>query len=108
MERALDNPTLRRRLATVLIGEPPAAPSEPAAASAHRSDRQHQPEEPGTSALQLDLTVELDALVAIIRDDLHVQRLRQIWDVISDRLEQRPVVVVDLPATRVGSLAAAE
>ena len=108
MERALDNPTLRQRLATMLTGEPPAAPSELVAAPANTSQRQHQPEKPGISALQLDPAVEIDALVAIIRDDLHVQRLRQIWDVIGDRLEQRPAAVVDLPVTRVGSLAAAE
>lgn len=89
LEKALDSPALQQRLRRALIGEPPL--SGDAAAPAPEPKREpHSREKPGSSAMQLDLTVELDALVAIIRDDLHVQRLRQIWDVINDRLEQRP------------------
>ena len=62
----------------------------------------------GSSEMQLDPALDLDALVAIIRDDLHVQRLRQIWDVISDRLQQRPVPPENVPVRNVKLPAAAE
>jgi hypothetical protein len=106
LEKALDSPALQQRLLTALTAEPQSSieTRPPQAAAAHGETR--QPAHPGTSERGLDLTVELDALVAIIRDDLHVQRLRQIWDVISDRLQQRPVSSADLPLRSVKPLAA--
>ena len=109
LERALDSPALRNRLVAALLGEPPASSSaaDPSPAIGARG-KLHQSATRGSSEVELDLAAELDALVAIIRDDLHVQRLRQIWDVISDRLEQRPVPSADLGVRKVESLAAAQ
>jgi len=86
LEVALDNPSMRRRLKFALfniseddrnrgedLGEP----------STHRGA-------PGNTEVELDHKIEMDAMVAIIRDDLHVCRLRQIWDVIRDELVRRP------------------
>jgi hypothetical protein len=107
LEKALDNPALYDKLLTALTGEPLSPQAE--AKRSIPSSPKWEPAltvEPGSSAYELDLTVELEAMVAIIRDDLHVQRLRQIWDVISDRLQQRPARSADMPRPRVEQLAA--
>jgi hypothetical protein len=108
LEKALDNPRLQQRLLVALCGsgDAPASHATIEAPAPVAARKPRQPAAPGSSARQLDLTVEVDALVAMIRDDLHVQRLRQIWDVISDRLEQRPAFPTDLPARPLESLAA--
>jgi uncharacterized RDD family membrane protein YckC len=82
LERCLMNPALRQRLRRILLNAEGEAPqdaplSEQARAPAHGSE------------LALDLSDEIEAVVAYIRDDLHVRRLRQIWDVINGRLDGR-------------------
>ena len=109
LEKALDSAALRKRLLAALGGSAPPAPAETGPTLALASgDQPHQAPARGNSELELNLAAEADALVAIIRDDLHVRRLRQIWDVIGDRLAQRPVPSSDIPVRTVESLAAAE
>ena len=81
LERCLKNPALRERLRQLLVG------SE----ENHAQDAQELPSRPAAkgSEIPLDETDELQAVVAYIRDDLHVRRLRQIWDVINSRLDER-------------------
>ncbi|HEU0148622.1 MAG TPA: hypothetical protein VFR21_17325 [Bradyrhizobium sp.] len=81
LERCLKNPALRERLRRLLVG------SEENRAQ----DAQELPSRPAAkgSEIPLDETDELQAVVAYIRDDLHVRRLRQIWDVINSRLDER-------------------
>jgi len=109
LEKALDSQALRRRLLPALVGEQSPVAGEIMQAPAGASGaKPHEPVAPGSSEMRLDPALELDSLVAIIRDDLHVQRLRQIWDVICDRLQQRPVPPAEVPVRKVELPAAAE
>ena len=62
----------------------------------------------GTSEVTLDQRDALQAVVAIARDDLHVMRLRQIWDVIQERLDKRPYVMPPPPPGAVAVANAAD
>jgi hypothetical protein len=78
LERCLENPDLYARVAMILgvgagSGTPYRAPARPGKGSEHA----------------LNETDLLGAVIGYIRDDLHVRRLRQIWDVINSSLDAR-------------------
>jgi len=107
LEKALDSPSLSRRLLNALLDDPGSAdPKLPPASGA--DVKSHQVLRPGSSEFALDQAVEIDALISIIRDDLHVQRLRQIWDVIANRLRERPVPTARAPGKGLRPVAEAE
>jgi hypothetical protein len=84
-EKALYNDGLRLRVMKILlpdISEEELKKSTEAIARG-RIENQRQ-------SKNKDSTDTLYALIAIINDDLHVQRLRQVWDVIAMRLDERP------------------
>lgn len=109
LETAVFSPFLRPRVARILLPDLSEEESRPlldgaarATVSGEANDQRTRTEESGTapwwtSRLQagtseviLDCRDSLESLVMLLRDDLHVLRLRQIWDVIRDRLDQRP------------------
>lgn len=55
---------------------------------------------PDNSEVQLDARDCLEAVVSVIRDDLHVERLRQVWDIIRSRLDERPTAPDARPLLR--------
>lgn len=89
LEKVVFNPFLRRRVMRILLPEATDEElNEAAKAPAEAWWDGHMRQ--GTSEVALDQRDSLQALVAVARDDLHVMRLRQIWDVIRLRLVQRP------------------
>lgn len=92
LERCLDNVVLRKRVAQILLGSSAKVavnvPKLPPQVGAKGSER------------VLDLRDPLGAVVSYIRDDLHVRRLRQIWDVINSSLDARFREKGDEPAVR--------
>jgi hypothetical protein len=119
LERALFNPAMRHRLGKILLPdltEAEAAHIEASTrpytghgeVSAYRDGTttrstpwwsnhlQH-----GSSEVILDCREPLEAIVGLLRDDLHVMRLRQIWDVVRDRLDKRPHLAVPMSGASV-------
>ena len=81
LERCVKNPAMHQRLLRVLLGaddrQATGVLAVPPQAAAKGSE------------IPLDESDELQAVISYIRDDLHVRRLRQIWDVINGRLDER-------------------
>jgi hypothetical protein len=91
LERCLENESLRQRVARVLLGE-----------SINAGAGTTLPSQDGAKGSEcvLDQKDELSAVVSYIRDDLHVRRLRQIWDVINSGLDERYVHRAPAPEDR--------
>jgi hypothetical protein len=88
LERGMASPVLKARIRAILDpvinsgfkSEPDAIETEP----------DMTPPKPGSTEVSLDLNDFTEALIVMIRDDLHVKRLRQIWDVIAWKVDGRP------------------
>lgn len=94
LERCLDNQLLKERVAFILLGldiSGLAADTAPVSQSGAKG-----------SERKLDPKDVLSAVIAYIRDDLHVRRLRQIWDVINSSLDGRYHEDKDHAAARAG------
>lgn len=89
LERCLLNPQLRERVARLLLDQE--------ADVATTAPRQPSQESAVGSEIVLDQTDLLGATISYIRDDLHVRRLRQIWDVINGSLDARFHEAVEQP-----------
>ncbi len=104
LEKALFNPAFSRRLLSILVPNM----TEQEANTAIVAAVANQPVvawwtgemHAGTSEVALDYRDFLQAIVGLLRDDLHVLRLRQVWDVIRERLMKRPYVKKTRPRPR--------
>lgn len=83
LEKCIQNPYIALRVLSILLDEKFESDGGVQVASGGTGRRA------GNSELDLNEKYELDAIVSYIRDDLHVRRLRQIWDVINSRLDER-------------------
>ena len=94
LERGVYNPEMRRRLLTILRGDNDEVMNQSEGDKtdvivAFKTDSSGEATG-ANSRVELNLHTELDSIISFIRDDLHVRRLRQIWDVISGQLDNRP------------------
>ncbi|MFB9263416.1 hypothetical protein ACFFWD_09575 [Bradyrhizobium erythrophlei] len=81
LERCVDNPLLKERVTRILLG---------ADAGTVATDTSPVPQTGAKgSERKVDPKDVLGAVISYIRDDLHVRRLRQIWDVINSSLDGR-------------------
>jgi len=90
LERCLENPALHQRVAQILLGEE-------VKAAEHTNGQPPQEGAIGGECI-LDQKDLLSAVISYIRDDLHVRRLRQIWDVINSSLDARFQNKIEEPA----------
>jgi hypothetical protein len=80
LERCLENRAMRQRVSRILIGVEPDQVADVALPPQNAAKG---------SEIVLDHKDELSAVISYIRDDLHVRRLRQVWDVINGGLDER-------------------
>jgi len=96
LERCINSPAMRQRLLKILLGTGNSPNAQGCGCGNHEGGTRNSREgdlnpkdETRTSEIGLNTSDELEAVIAYIRDDLHVRRLRQIWDVINARLDER-------------------
>ena len=79
LERCVENGAMRQRIARILLG------------AELQKDDAPMPRQTAAKGSEpiLNQRDELGAVISYIRDDLHVRRLRQIWDVINSSLDER-------------------
>jgi hypothetical protein len=89
LESGLYNEPLRAALLDILTDKQIKPSQTPRPAAERAEIESYERPENYHSEATLYRNLELDAVVSFIRDDLHVRRLRQIWDVVAIRLDER-------------------